>query len=136
MKKLNNKGFAITGIIYGLMLLFVLIISSFLSILIGRNRRMDELVLGIYETLEYPSFNVVYDSNTNIFTVDGTASENEGVFVTKQRGKYTIGSCTMYLPKNVVVISEKMKNPDSTLNKFYYKADGGQEVEEYTELCS
>lgn len=49
---MNNKGFAITSIIYGLMLLFVVILTSFIAILVGRSRRMDFLIEGIYEDFE------------------------------------------------------------------------------------
>ena len=49
---MNNKGFAITGILYGLMLIFILALTSFLSILVGKNRRIDELEKSVYENLE------------------------------------------------------------------------------------
>ena len=46
--KLNNKGFAITGILYGLLILFALLVGSYLTILTARKNRLD----GIVENIE------------------------------------------------------------------------------------
>ena len=90
---MNNKGFAITSIIYGLMLLFIVIISSFLSILVGRNRRVDELVEGVYETVEYETINVTQADFEN----------EHRAYVTKKRALYNFDIngevCLTYLPK-------------------------------------
>ena len=42
--KLNNKGFAITAVLYGLLILFVVLVSSYLLILSARKNRVDNLI--------------------------------------------------------------------------------------------
>lgn len=41
--KLNNKGFAITAVLYGLLLLFVILVSSYLLVLSAKKDRVDTL---------------------------------------------------------------------------------------------
>ena len=45
--KLNNKGFAITGILYGLLILFALLVGSYLTILTAKKNRLDGIVADI-----------------------------------------------------------------------------------------
>ena len=66
---MNNKGFAITGILYGLMLIFILVLSSFLSVLIGKNRRIDELENNIYINTS------VYSVGVNIVDINDLYSD-------------------------------------------------------------
>lgn len=42
--KLNNKGFAITAVLYGLLILFVVLVSSYLLVLSAKKDRIDDLV--------------------------------------------------------------------------------------------
>lgn len=142
MKKMNNKGFAITSIIYGLMLLFILAVTSLLSILVGRNRRMDELVEGVYDSLKYPEFNITYSETDNKFSIDGVVQTNEGILITEKRGKYDFSSlgtsyanCVLYLPKNVVITTSEFKTIGTGLTKLYYSIDGGEDIDNYKELC-
>ena len=128
---MNNKGFAITSIIYGLMLLFIVIISSFLSILVGRNRRVDELVDGVYETVEYETINVTQADFEN----------EHRAYITEKRGLYNFDIngevCLTYLPKSVILITGADKSPgeDAVANKLYYKInDGDSSVDTYEEL--
>ena len=92
---MNSKGFAITSIIYGLMLLFVLTISSFLAVLVGKNRRMESITEGIYESIKYE---VIEKSITGPTT-----------YTTEKRAKYvfTEQGCSAYLPKNTVLITKE-----------------------------
>ena len=87
---MNNKGFAITSIIYGLMILFVMVVSSFLSILVGRMNRMDELLEGVYETVGYEGIRVC-DWCTNKF------DEESKTFVTPKKGLYDIRVIVKYI---------------------------------------
>ena len=41
--KLNNKGFAITAVLYGLLILFVILVSSYLVVLAAKKERIDYL---------------------------------------------------------------------------------------------
>lgn len=47
--KLNNKGFAITAVLYGLLILFSLFVSSYLLVLSARKDRIDDLTNDIEE---------------------------------------------------------------------------------------
>lgn len=47
--KLNNKGFAITAVLYGLLILFSLLVSSYLLVLSARKDRIDDLTNDIEE---------------------------------------------------------------------------------------
>ena len=42
--KLNKKGFAITAILYGLLILFVFLVGSYLLILSARKARVDKII--------------------------------------------------------------------------------------------
>ena len=41
--KLNNKGFAITAVLYGLLILFVVIVSSYLVVLSAKKDRVEKI---------------------------------------------------------------------------------------------
>lgn len=41
--KLNNRGFAITAVLYGLLILFVLLIGSYLLVLSAKKNRIDTI---------------------------------------------------------------------------------------------
>lgn len=131
---MNNKGFAITSIIYGLMLLFIVIITSFLSILIGKNRRMDKLVEGVYESLEYEQI-----------TVKSTAFENsKNAYVTKEKGLYYFeyNDCLVYLPKSVILVTDSYKREETSEATLYYYynynnvANGGENLDDYKEITT
>lgn len=49
MMKLNNRGFAITSVLYGLLILFVLLTGSYLSILGAKKNRLDVITRDIEE---------------------------------------------------------------------------------------
>ncbi len=122
---MNNKGFAITGILYGLMLIFILALTSFLSILVGKNRRIDELEKSVYENLELKKETYNFVDN-----------EDNYKYTTSSNGLYTFNyngsTCNAYLPSNTVVITSKTKNEET--NKLYYKIGGSSNLEDYLEL--
>lgn len=41
--KLNNKGFAITSVLYGLLILFVLLTSTYLTMLTTKKNNIDKV---------------------------------------------------------------------------------------------
>ncbi len=47
--KINNKGFAITAVLYGLLILFVLLVASYLAILSSRKDRIEIIANDIEE---------------------------------------------------------------------------------------
>ena len=145
---MNNKGFAITGIVYGILVLFILVIASFLTILVGRSRRMDELFEGVRNNLYYDTVDITLDSNYQFG--DNAYQENLDVYNTSKRGKYIFtfpdtSKCIVYLPKNVVIINKPLRetgNEDVSLDNnnslYYYKVYEGHtnssEVDDYEKL--
>lgn len=51
--KLNNKGFAITTVLYGLLILFVFLLASYFTVLTAKKNRLDRLTKGIEEDYYY-----------------------------------------------------------------------------------
>ena len=51
--KLNRKGFAITGILYTILILFLLLLSSLLAILSARINRLSNINIAISGEIEY-----------------------------------------------------------------------------------
>lgn len=47
--KLNNKGFAITSVLYGLLILFVVLTSTYLSMLTTKKNNIDKVTKDIEE---------------------------------------------------------------------------------------
>lgn len=68
--KLNNKGFAITGILYGLLILFALLVGSYLTILTAKKNRLDGIVADIENE---------YNNKENISTYTLTIKKGPGV---------------------------------------------------------
>lgn len=48
---MNNKGFAISGLIYGLLVIFLILIFSVLGILVGRNSSLNKLKVDAMNTI-------------------------------------------------------------------------------------
>lgn len=49
LMKLNNKGFAITSVLYGLLILFVVLTSTYLAILSSKKNNIDKITEGLEE---------------------------------------------------------------------------------------
>lgn len=47
--KLNNKGFAITSVLYGLLIIFVVLTSTYLSMLTTKKNNIDKVTKDIEE---------------------------------------------------------------------------------------
>ena len=97
---MNNKGFAISGILYGVLLLFLMVLLGILSVLVSRIKDLDEMVEETSKMVE------------NVGCVDFENTENR--FLTKERGKYEIkmsngAYCYSYLPKNILLIIDNGK---------------------------
>lgn len=101
--KLNNKGFAITGILYGLLILFALLVGSYLTVLTARKNRLD----GIVENIE----NEYNGNTTDTYTL--TLKKGPGV----EEICYKIGDTGNFVcQKNVDSISKALK----VGSKYYY----------------
>ena len=91
MMKLNNRGFAITSVLYGLLILFVLLTGSYLSILWAKKNRLDVITSDIEK--RYAFENKLEGSS---ITISGDSFEAPCV------GKYILcsGKCkSVYLYK-------------------------------------
>ena len=118
--KLNNKGFAITGILYGLLILFALLVGSYLTVLTARKNRLDGIVENIENeyngnttdtytlTLKrclgvekiYYKINEASDytsTTSNSITLDVQAETTYYYYGTASSG-YTMNSCTSSSP--------------------------------------
>ena len=51
--KLNRKGFAITAVLYGILILFVLLVGSYLIVLSARKNRVDRIIEDMEYTYKY-----------------------------------------------------------------------------------
>lgn len=104
---MNNKGFAITGILYGVLLLFLMVLISLLSVLVFRLNRFTTLVDEVSSDME----------NKNLVEINETIDTTK-YYQTPYRGKYTFTingtttKCYAYLPKNIALKTDS--------NKMYY----------------
>jgi uncharacterized repeat protein (TIGR02543 family) len=84
--KLNRKGFVITAILYGLLLLFVMLVSSYLLVLSARKNRLDNLVQNAEDRYLHPEKfdNAAGESGSGIHT------DTNKVTITFDTNDYTI----------------------------------------------
>lgn len=106
MKRLNNRGFAITAVLYGLLILFLLLFLGMIRILNTERKRMEKISDEIDKSI------------VNMEKIDinsGNVISEGGIYVTPYRGKYVFnitGDETkkyyMYLPiYSIVSIKDK-----------------------------
>lgn len=94
MKRLNNRGFAITAVLYGLLILFLLLFLGMIRILNTERKRMEKISDEIDKSI------------VNMEKIDINSGISEGgIYVTPYRGKYvfkitgdTSKEYYMYLP--------------------------------------
>ena len=89
MRKLNNKGFAITGILYTLFILFILLMFSILNGLQSKKQMLEKSTVKLEES--FKSKDVTNDSNIGI-----AKTLEEGKALTT--GKYTFEVNTNNMP--------------------------------------
>lgn len=106
MKRLNNRGFAITAVLYGLLILFLLLFLGMIRILNTERKRMEKISDEIDKS--------IVNMDKIGINSDNMISEG-GIYVTPYRGKYVFkinGDETkeyyMYLPiYSIVSIKDK-----------------------------
>ena len=77
MKRLNNRGFAITAVLYGLLILFLLLFLGMIRILNTERKRMEKISDEIDKSI------------VNMEKIDINSGISEGgIYVTPYRGKY------------------------------------------------
>lgn len=117
--KINNKGFAITGILYGLLILFALLVASYLTILTARKNRLDNIIADIeaeYNENSYDNNNITYslilnkgtgiskiyykksndttyNNSSNTVTINGIASNTIYYYYVETTSGYELSSC-------------------------------------------
>ena len=117
--KLNNKGFAITAVLYGLLILFVMLVSSYLLVLSARKNRVDNLVRDIEK--EYLS-NIDNDENNS---GENNGSEDNPI----EEVIYTVTLNSGPLAKEGTGVIYYFKND----NIWYFDVEGTDEIR-YIEL--
>lgn len=80
MKKLNNRGFAITAVLYGLLILFLMLLLGTLRILNTERKRMEK----ISDTIDNSIVKMDY------FGINNGSISTGGIYVAPYRGKYII----------------------------------------------
>ncbi|MGN1342392.1 MAG: hypothetical protein ACI4VL_04105 [Bacilli bacterium] len=114
--KLNNKGFAITSVLYGLLILFVVMTSSYLTVLSAKKNRLDNITKEIEDSYNF--------NNTESTTIAFP-------YTALYTGKYVFSNnCYTYLAKgNVIESADDIKFTDdncSVTNEvtiYYYKGE-------------
>lgn len=109
--KLNNKGFAITGILYTILILFLLLISSILLMLTTRINRLIKLTDSINKEVENNSeinINEYNRADANNEKKISNPIDGNKYFITSYRGKYEFitnngNTCYSYLPENTLL---------------------------------
>lgn len=123
---MNNKGFAITGILYGLMLIFILALTSFLSILVGKNRRIDALTDSVYEKIKYETISITLLNEPKIVVVEPTSLTSDKLEIRDPINDYNIHfNSQINTPNNI----NKITKLSSTL---IIPIDNSEGVETYT----
>lgn len=125
---LNTKGFAITGILYSILILFLMILISLLSVLTARINRLDDLTAQINDVVENNEEKIINSINNS--TPDNDRNINNPFqanqyFITNYRGKYEFkindnsNYCYIYLPSNAMIsiIDNKLKYKLPTLDE-------------------
>lgn len=129
--KLNNKGFAITAVLYGLLILFVILVGSYLTVLSVRKSRTDNLLNDMEEDyLENASSNQEENNNPGnetrtIYTVtldSGFISNDSIYFVSEENKWYSDERATTEI--HFVSIPSGIIYSNSTFNGYYTRTAG------------
>ena len=117
--KLNNKGFAITSVLYGLLILFVGLVGTYLTILSSKKDRLDIISEEI---------NNKYGFNTCLYkdTNDNCIEKKETItfpYTPEYTGKYIFEGCSVYLKKEVTYESNPNSDCSNNLIQVYYNED-------------
>ncbi len=95
MIKLNNKGFAISTIIYSTLILFLMVMLSFLQAISTSKNKLELASTSAKEIISYSNIDINFELGSEYY-------------ITPYRGKYTIstseGTACIYLPKNTLIM--------------------------------
>lgn len=141
--KLNNKGFAITGILYGLLILFALLVGSYLTILTAKKNRLDGIVADIeneYNNKENIStYTLTITKGTGVSEIHYTVDSNNSSYTSDERVLLSVNSGSTYSYYGVASYGYTMDDctSSSPCNRTMGKSDKIEEltasaVENYT----
>lgn len=96
--KLNNKGFAISAVLYSVLILFMLILVSYLTILSGTKKFNTKTLSSINEVMK-----------EEVIEINKVLNDKE-YYLTTIRGNYLIElgnkNCYIYLSKNMILVNK------------------------------
>lgn len=140
--KLNNKGFAITSVLYGLLILFVSLVGTYLTILVSKMNRLNNISEDINN--EY-GFKKESEPNENITSTYEVEYTGKYIFTIIEQMSGQRKTCTSYLSNgfdikynsgmvNITFIESDCNviNSDNnisslTLKEIYYNGDDTSE---------
>ncbi|MGM9882395.1 MAG: hypothetical protein ACI31S_06095 [Bacilli bacterium] len=104
--KLNNKGFAITSVLYGLLLLFVFLVGSYLLVLTSKKNRLDTISADIDD--KYGFNTKIRDVDVQILSLDSYTAPYTAPYTGKYVFKVTDVNdsnytCSSYIKKGSVI---------------------------------
>lgn len=108
--KLNNKGFAITAVLYGLLILFVILVSSYLVVLSAKKDRVENIVNDIEGDYNISINQVVQKNFDSPFYVNCDTT-GTFVFISSSEGKFfeceaeLNSSDVIYFADNSIVVN-------------------------------
>ena len=122
---MNNKGFAITGILYTIFILFIMVLLSILAGLSSRRSLLEKSMMSLEDDYK------ITDANMNNIT--GTTAPFTGKYIYKRNNNET--ECTTYLKKGVSLASNSVTFIESNCNSIKpelvvdigYKFNNGEE---------
>jgi len=120
---MNNKGFAITGILYTLFVLFIMILLSILSTISYKKGILEKTIIGLeddFSLTEIADLNTTINADERIATINGKYVFNLYTeIVYDATNKKTVkNECSIYLKKGQIIpisITDTNTNPDFTL---------------------
>lgn len=83
--KLNNKGFAITAVLYGLLILFVFLVGSYLTVLTAKKNRVDKITSEIEDVGipgDYIKLSYIESEGTQYIDTGLTMEKTDSVKIT------------------------------------------------------
>ena len=111
--KLNNKGFAISAILYTLLILFTLTLISLIAGLNSRNKMLEKSIESIEKKYNWDCIDETKDSNLPYLPT----TEKRGKYIFKGTNKEGNKiKCTSYVNKEVNLNPEKLIYTTSTCN--------------------
>ena len=102
--KLNNKGFAITSVLYGLLILFVSLVGTYLAILVSKMNRLSNISEDINDS--YGFNKQAYEESVNIWLTFPYTAQYTGKYKFKAIINDEEEECTSYLSKSTEITSD------------------------------